>query len=144
MTDILDSGSFKIISLAHENSPIGVDLTKLPTQIVRVNGPAQNWEFHKVAPHRYRLSIGGYRFTGVRDDKVIASINPEHEAEWEVTHQEHRNAYTIALASEHHLGWTVPINLAEGHQVELKPIRETRSIPPQFSPIQLFLITRHE
>lgn len=52
------------------------------------------WVLHKVGHHRYLLSLGGYRYTGVQAGRVIASAHPEHEAEWEITHHEHHNAYT--------------------------------------------------
>jgi hypothetical protein len=55
--------------------------------------PSQ-WVLQKVGDHRYLLSIGGYRYTGVQEGRVIASAHPQHEAEWEITHHEHHNAYT--------------------------------------------------
>ena len=42
MADILDSGSFKIVSLSHENLPLGVNHTKPGSQPVRVGGPAHD------------------------------------------------------------------------------------------------------
>jgi hypothetical protein len=38
--------------------------------------------------------VGGYRFTGVIDDKVAASINPELKVEWIATYHEFQDAYT--------------------------------------------------
>jgi hypothetical protein len=143
MADILNSGRLKIVSVAHEHVPLGVNHTMPAWQIVSVGAPVQDWELRPAGPGRFHLSIGGYGFTGVLDRKVIASTHPEHAAEWVITHQEHRNAYTIALANKPHLGWTVPINLKEGHQVALGPILSTPSIPPQFLPTQLFSIRRH-
>ena len=42
----------------------------------------------------FRLSIGGYPFTGIHDDKVIVSINPEENVEWIATRREFHDAYT--------------------------------------------------
>ena len=42
----------------------------------------------------YRLSIGGYPFTGINDDKVIVSLDPEENVEWIVTRREFHKAYT--------------------------------------------------
>ena len=42
MTDILDSGSFKIVSLAQGNPPIGVNISRPAWQIVHVNGRVQH------------------------------------------------------------------------------------------------------
>jgi hypothetical protein len=38
MADILDSGRFKIVSVAHEHAPLGVNFTKPAWQIVSL-GP---------------------------------------------------------------------------------------------------------
>jgi hypothetical protein len=144
MADILDSGKFKIVSLAHEHAPLGVGLIRPAWQIVSVDAPVHDWELRNVGPNRFHLRIGGYGNIGVLDGKVIASIHSEHAAEWEITRHVHRDAYTIALANKPHFGWTVPINLKEGHQVVLGPIISTPSIPPQFISTQLFLIEHHD
>ncbi|KAI9458231.1 hypothetical protein HD554DRAFT_2140283 [Boletus coccyginus] len=143
MTDNLDSGTFKIVSLSQGDPPIGVNYTKPAWQTVSVNGPVQDWTIHKTGDHKYRLSIGGYGHTGVQNGKVTASIYPEHEAEWKITHHVHHNAFTIALAEKPHLGWTVPTNLEGGHGVEIKTITSSHSVPPHFSPRQLFSIKKH-
>lgn len=46
MADILDSGSYRITALAHENSPIGVDPANVIVQNVLVNASRQLvWPF---------------------------------------------------------------------------------------------------
>ena len=52
------------------------------------------WKFEKVGDHRYRLSVAGYPHTGVLEDKVIASLDPKHETEWDIVRHEYQNAYT--------------------------------------------------
>jgi hypothetical protein len=52
------------------------------------------WELHKVGHQKYRLSVEWYQHSGVVDGKVVASIDPEYGAEWEITHQEYHNAFT--------------------------------------------------
>ena len=47
----------------------------------------------QVGKSRYQLSIGGYRYTGVRDGKVIASLNVDDNKEWIITRRED-NTYT--------------------------------------------------
>ncbi|KAI9458232.1 hypothetical protein HD554DRAFT_2042147 [Boletus coccyginus] len=141
MTDNLDSGKYKIVSLSR-GDPLGVGLILPAWQTVSVNGPVHDWTLHKVGDHKYKLSVGGYGYTGVLDGKVIASIHPEHAAEWEITHHERQNAFTIALAKKHHLGWTVPTNLGDG-KVGIQLIIIGPSEPPTFLTSQLFLIEKH-
>ncbi|KAH0826118.1 hypothetical protein J3R83DRAFT_11622 [Lanmaoa asiatica] len=135
MTVNLNTGNFKIISLTEGNPPIGIDYTKPAFQNVRPGGPVQQWAFRKVGPKKYRLSIGGYRFTGVHHDKVTASINHEDDVEWEFIYRKHQQAYTIALAADPQRGWTI---VPEGHEIAIRPIIETHSLPPRFVPTQLF------
>ena len=52
------------------------------------------WKARKVGHNKYKLSVSGYGFTGVLDGKVVASIHPNHEAEWEIDHHINHNAYT--------------------------------------------------
>ena len=52
------------------------------------------WVIRRVGHNKYKLSVDGYRYTRVGNGKVIASINPEDEAEWEIIHRVRQNAYT--------------------------------------------------
>ncbi|KAH0834265.1 hypothetical protein J3R83DRAFT_11621, partial [Lanmaoa asiatica] len=108
----LPSGSFRIVSVTEGNPPIGINYTMPAQQNVYVNGPSQSvrpffasnwdvalthllqWVFIQVGDNTYRLSVGGYTYVGRIEDKVIASIYPVQDLEWEVTYIEDQYAYT--------------------------------------------------
>jgi len=129
--------SFKIVSVS-EKRATGITYTKPGQQYVYLGQPIQHWRFHKVGGNTYRLSIGSYGETGVEDGKVVVTVIPKHGLEWEITYQEFHDAYIIALANDPSLGWTVPNSLSGSHEIEVKPIIATHSIPLQYIPTQLF------
>jgi hypothetical protein len=42
----------------------------------------------------YQLRVGGYPYTGIADDKVIASTHAKQNVEWCATYREFQDAYT--------------------------------------------------
>ena len=42
----------------------------------------------------YRLSLGGYPYTGARHNKVTATVHAEQNLEWRATYRELQDAYT--------------------------------------------------
>jgi len=50
--------------------------------------------FLKKDGNTFRLSLGGYPYTGVIDGKVTASIDDKVNAEWIATYRERQDAYT--------------------------------------------------
>ncbi|RJO70004.1 hypothetical protein D5S18_29510 [Nocardia panacis] len=143
-SEIADGNVFRISSLAEGNPPIGVFPILPAVQPVRARAPISEWKVVKVGQDRYRLSVGRYPHTGVAENKVIASIHPEQEREWVITHREVQNAFTIALADQPQLGWTLPTDQGESPAIMISPIISTRSMPPQFMPHQLWKFERVE
>ena len=52
------------------------------------------WVARKEGPDTYRLSVGGYHYTGIIDKTVTASIHQDHNVEWRATYRKHQDAYT--------------------------------------------------
>ncbi|KAI9569982.1 hypothetical protein HD554DRAFT_2037680 [Boletus coccyginus] len=108
MAPNLTSGNFRIVSLEEGNPPAGVNFTLPGLQSVYLGAPVTKWVVRKDGPDTYRFQVGGYGFTGVGGDRVIASIHPEHGVEWIATYRKHQDAYTISPADNTHHGWTAP------------------------------------
>jgi hypothetical protein len=140
MAPNLTPGVFKIVSLMEGNPPVGVNLTLPGLQTVYINAPVRTWVVRKEGKSTYRLSVGGYPYTGIGGDKVIASIHAEQNVEWRATYQVRQDAYTITSVDNTSRGWTVPFDSApDSHAViEIKLIIVQPSEPPNFSTAQLF------
>jgi hypothetical protein len=136
----LTPGVFKIVSLIEGKPPVGVNLTLQGLQNVYLNAPVRTWVARKDGHNTYRLSVGGYPYTGIEDDKVVASIHAEQNVEWRATYQVLQEAYTITPVDDASKGWTVPHGSApDSHAViEIKLIIVQTSEPPRFSTAQLF------
>jgi hypothetical protein len=139
MTANLAPGTYRVISLTDGNPPLGINLTKPGIQFILVNGPVQQWVIRKSDDDKLLLSIGGYPYTGVIDNKVAASINFVDEMAWEITYREVQEAYTLARVDDPSVGWTVT-----GTQVAIQTIKETASIPPQYATSQLFRLEQYQ
>ncbi|KAF8130798.1 hypothetical protein EV363DRAFT_221500 [Boletus edulis] len=137
MAPNLTPGTFKIVSLIDGNPPASVNLTDPGFQSVYLNGPVTTWVISRESEKSYRLSVGGYPFTGVIDNNVTASIHPEQNVGWIATYREFNDAYTISPVNDDILGWTVVYD-DPNSKITLQPIASTKSIPPQFFPTQLF------
>ncbi|KAF8418924.1 hypothetical protein L210DRAFT_3578115 [Boletus edulis BED1] len=136
MAPNLTSGTFNIISLLHGN-PASINLTYPGFQSVYLNGPVTTWVIEREGEKSYRLSVGGYAFTGVIDNNVTASIFPEQNVEWIATYREFQDAYTISPINDIIMGWSVAHD-DPNSKITLHPIASTKSIPPRFFPHQLF------
>ncbi|KAI9459013.1 hypothetical protein HD554DRAFT_2177189 [Boletus coccyginus] len=136
----LASGRFKIVSLTEGERPTSVNYTEPGSQIVRLGQPVNVWEVNLAADSGgiLRLSIGGYRYSGVIDDKVTASINPEVNVQWFATYRENHDAYTISPLEDTSKGWTVPPILSIHPEIEIGSLIPTTSLSPQFPPSQLY------
>lgn len=135
---MINNGQFRIVSHTEGRPPTGVNYTKPAWQTVRLNQPIQSWSIKRVGDHAYRLSIGGYRYTGVLDSAVTASVHPEHDMEFYATYREAQDGYTIELADDRSKGWTVAPDSSTDSGVQIRQIIETSSLPPQFLTTQLF------
>ncbi|KAF8552817.1 hypothetical protein OG21DRAFT_1330421 [Imleria badia] len=125
----LTHGRYRIISLTEGERPTSINLTKPGSQLVRLGGPVDVWTIKKES-RTFTLSIGGYAYTRIIDDKVTVTIHPEENVEWIATRRELHNAYTwvisffadcvslnwsllmfsIQPARDEILGWTVPVD----------------------------------
>ncbi|KAN0078217.1 hypothetical protein V8E55_010274, partial [Tylopilus felleus] len=140
MAPNLTPGTWKIVSLLEGNPPTSVNLILPGWQSVYLNGPVTTWAIREEGKKTYRLSLGGYPFTGVIEDKVTATIHVEQNLEWRATYRKLQDAYTIEPINGNGKGWTVPFDAdPESHAViELKLIIMQPSEPPRFSTAQLF------
>ncbi|KAF8452115.1 hypothetical protein L210DRAFT_871734, partial [Boletus edulis BED1] len=127
--------------------PVGVNFTRPAGQSVYLNAPVTTarqflWAVEQEGDNTYRLSVGGYRYTGVVDNRVTASIFPEQNVEWIATYRRLQDAYTISPVNDVILGWTIayddPNSKVLMSQITLRQIRSGRSNPPTFVPPQLF------
>ncbi|KAF8452117.1 hypothetical protein L210DRAFT_3638659 [Boletus edulis BED1] len=134
MAPNLTSGTFSIVSLIDGNPPVGVNFTRPAGQSVYLNAP---WAVEQEGDNTYRLSVGGYRYTGVVDNRVTASIFPEKNVEWIATYRERQDAYTISPINDDIVGWTVAYD-DPNSKVTLRVIVAAGPWPPLFLPPQLF------
>ncbi|KAF9064247.1 hypothetical protein BDP27DRAFT_1333895 [Rhodocollybia butyracea] len=126
---ILESGFYTITSLSGEGGDAGPVVTFPPGE------ESLKWEVTRTPEGTYRISIGGYRYTGVLDR------DEEQNQEWIFTSFHKSGArsicvgafltYSIQLA-DRSKAWTT-----ENHD----PKARSHSLPPQATPPQLFRIT---
>ncbi|KAF9899128.1 hypothetical protein EC991_009527, partial [Linnemannia zychae] len=114
-------GVFKIKSLTEGNTPVGVNYVLPGFQTVYNNGPVNSWVVRKEGDKSYRLSVGGYPYTGIEDNKLAATVHNEHNVEWLATYREYQDAYTIEPADSPYKGWTASSD-NQGGQVSVEPI----------------------
>ncbi|KAF8553058.1 hypothetical protein OG21DRAFT_1510700 [Imleria badia] len=107
MASNITPGPHRIISEIVGNPPTGIGLILPAFQFVRLNGTQTTWHVRPVGDKTYLLSLGGYAFTGVEDDRVIASVHPQQNLEWIATYREQQKAYTIEPVNNRNYGWTV-------------------------------------
>ncbi|KAG6373567.1 hypothetical protein JVT61DRAFT_6214 [Boletus reticuloceps] len=107
MAPNLTSGTFKIVSLIDGNPPASINLTLPGFQSVYLNGPVTTWVIKREGDKSYRLSLGGYPYTGVIDNNVTASIHEQQNVEWIATYRRLQDAYTISPIDDKIMGWTV-------------------------------------
>ncbi|KAG6372630.1 hypothetical protein JVT61DRAFT_7380 [Boletus reticuloceps] len=137
MAPNLTSGTFRVVSLIEGNPPASVNLTRPAFQSVYLNGPVTTWAVEQEGDNTYRLSVGGYPYTGVLDNKVTASIHPEQNVEWIATYREREDAYTISPINDDIKGWTVGYDDPKS-KIALRIIIVRHSFPPQYLTTQLF------
>ncbi|KAF8130660.1 hypothetical protein EV363DRAFT_1399162 [Boletus edulis] len=121
MAPNLTSGTFSIVSLIDGNPPVGVNFTRPAGQSVYLNAP---WAVKQEGDNTYRLSVGGYRYTRVVDNRVTASIFPEKNVD-------------ISPINDDIVGWTVAYD-DPNSKVTLRVIVAVGPWPPLFLPPQLF------
>ncbi|KAF8130671.1 hypothetical protein EV363DRAFT_1332949 [Boletus edulis] len=139
MAPNLTSGKFRVVSLINDsNPPVGVNLTRPAFQSVHLNGRVTTWAIEQEGDNTYRLSVGGYRYTGVIDNRVTASIHPEQNVEWIATYVKHEDAYTISAVNDESNGWTVSHPNEANSRIALRPLIIGHSFPPHYSPAQLY------
>ncbi|KAN0078219.1 hypothetical protein V8E55_010276 [Tylopilus felleus] len=140
MAPNLRPGTCKIVSLLEGNPPTSVNLTLPAWQSVYLNGPVTTWTIREEGEKTYRLSLGGYPFTGAIHNKVTATVHAEQNLEWRATYRERQDAYTIEPIRGNGKGWTVPFDAdpESNAVIELRIIIMQPSEPPRFLPGQLF------
>ncbi|KAG6373568.1 hypothetical protein JVT61DRAFT_6216 [Boletus reticuloceps] len=107
-------------------------------QSVHLNGRVTTWAVEQEGDNAYRLSVGGYRYTGVVDNNVTASTHPEQNVEWIATYREREDAYTISPINDDIKGWTVSHPNDANSRIALRIIIVRPSFPPQYLTSQLF------
>ncbi|KAN0078198.1 hypothetical protein V8E55_010255 [Tylopilus felleus] len=107
MAPNLRPGACRIVSILEGNPPTGVNFTRPASQNVYLNGP---WNIKEEGEKTYRLSLGGYPYTGARNNKVTATLHPQQNLEWRATYHEFQDAYTIEPIHGDGKGWTVPFD----------------------------------
>ncbi|KAF8452033.1 hypothetical protein L210DRAFT_3755280 [Boletus edulis BED1] len=138
MAPNLTSGTFRVVSLIDDsNPPVGINFIRPTVQSVYLNARVTTWAVGQEGDNTYRLSVGGYPYTGVAVNSVIASLHPEQDMEWIATYRERQDAYTISPIKNAIVGWTVA-NDDPNSKITLRPIISGRSLPPHFVPTQLF------
>ncbi|KAI9569983.1 hypothetical protein HD554DRAFT_2086122 [Boletus coccyginus] len=143
MAPNLTSGSFRIVSLVDGNPLASVNLTRPGVQNVILGGPVTNWVVNRDSVNTYRFRVGGYRYTGVNGDNVIASVHPEQGVEWVATYREHQDAYTISPAYHKHHGWTATGDDDDSsREIEIRILIELPALPPRYLTSQLFRFVR--
>ncbi|KAF8130796.1 hypothetical protein EV363DRAFT_221109 [Boletus edulis] len=139
MAPNLTSGKFRVVSLINDsNPPVGVNLTRPAFQSVHLNGRVTTWAIEQEGDNTYRLSVGGYRYTGAVANRVIASIHPEQNVEWIATYIEHQDAYTISAVNDESNGWTVSDSNEANSRIALRLLIIGISFPPRYLTSQLF------
>ncbi|KAG6372631.1 hypothetical protein JVT61DRAFT_7381 [Boletus reticuloceps] len=139
MAPNLTSGTFRVVSLIDDgNPPLGVNFTFPAFQSVYLNGPLTTWAVEQEDDNTYRLSVGGYRYTGVVANKVTASTHPEQNVEWIATYRERQDAYTISPVNDEANGWTVSHPDDAKSRITLRIMVVIPSLPPQHLISQLF------
>ncbi|KAF8130806.1 hypothetical protein EV363DRAFT_1166403 [Boletus edulis] len=145
MAPNLTSGKFRVISLIDDSDgnpldPVGVNLTCPAFQSVHLNGRVTTVrQFLQEGDNTYRLSVGGYPYTGVIDNNVTASTHAEQNVEWIATYREFQDAYTISPIDDKFVAWTANDDTEVFmSQITLRPIIFVPVFPPKFIPAQLF------
>ncbi|KAF8120452.1 hypothetical protein EV363DRAFT_1189684 [Boletus edulis] len=156
MAPNLTSGKFRVISLIDDSDgnpldPVGVNLTRPAFQSVHLNGRVTTvrqtqgsphclyWVVEQEGDNTYRLSVGGYPYTGVIDNNVTASTHAEQNVEWIATYREFQDAYTISPIDDKFVAWTANDDTEVFmSQITLRPIIFVPVFPPKFIPAQLF------
>lgn len=143
MPDNLNDGTLVVIRSFVENEALGTLLFEppigpprpLPIVALR-NGSGimpSKFSFHKVGKNVYTITLYG-RNVAVENDRVYAFANKPAQ-EWVIEHRQPQNGFTIVKMGTH-LAWT---NLQENEdQIEVRPLIEIRSLPPQYLYTQLF------
>ncbi|KAF8131443.1 hypothetical protein EV363DRAFT_1217016 [Boletus edulis] len=103
--------------------PVGINHITPAFQNVRLDEPIQTWKVNRIGDHLYLFGIGGYPYTGMRDDKVAVSIYPEDGIEWHATYKSDFNAYTIEPAGDQSKGWTVSAEYSTNPHIVVEDIK---------------------
>lgn len=133
----LVSGAFKIKSASEGNPSVTINLTRPGWQSVYLNGPVKTWIVRKEGETSYILSAGGYRYTGIGNDEVIATIYREENVEWVVTYRQPQDAYTIEPMDARGKGWTMSSDTPNA-RVSVQQIIVQPNEPSQYSSSQLW------
>ncbi|KIJ61953.1 hypothetical protein HYDPIDRAFT_30778 [Hydnomerulius pinastri MD-312] len=139
MPNNLKPGKCVVRSVMTGQPQLGVNHTKPGMQPVIVNGPSHEWLVSKADGGRFFLNVGGYH-TGLFETAVYGTIHEADRREWIITHRKEQDAYTIEAKDGDGRGWTVPYDHVQPDRtpVTVAPIIATASLPPFFSPAQLF------
>ncbi|KAF8545879.1 hypothetical protein OG21DRAFT_1317559 [Imleria badia] len=120
MAHNISLGEYKIVSLIEGNPPT-------------------SWTVTPEGDNTYRLMLSGkYFYTGVVDDKVLASIDSGKDLEWRATYREQQDAYTIEPADDQDNGWTVTDDFEVHSLIVIKKIEALDTMHPRFLSSQLF------
>ncbi|KAF8451978.1 hypothetical protein L210DRAFT_3638557 [Boletus edulis BED1] len=139
MAPNLTSGRFRVVSLINDsNPPVGVNLTRPAFQSVHLNGRVTTWAVEQEGDNTYRLSVGGYPYTGVVVNRVTASTHPEQNVEWIATYIEREDAYIISAINDERNGWTVSDPNEANSRIALRPLIVGHSFPPRYLTSQLY------
>ncbi|KAF8425398.1 hypothetical protein L210DRAFT_3509297 [Boletus edulis BED1] len=139
MAPNLTSGKFRVVSLINNsNPPVGVNLTRPAFQSVHLNGRVTTWAVEQEGDNTYRLSVGGYPYTGVVVNRVTASIHPEQNVEWIATYRRFQDAYTISAVNDESNGWTVSHPNEANSRIALRLLVIGISEPPHHLTSQLY------
>ncbi|KAI9239404.1 MAG: hypothetical protein BYD32DRAFT_450284 [Podila humilis] len=129
---------YRIKSMQGSNGNyVGVRPIKTVSQFIETDAPITDWGIEKVEGNKFRLRVGSYPNVGIRDNRVIASLEADDNVEWLVEHQEAQGGYTISSATQPYLGWTKSQE-PESQRVDIKHILVRPSEPPQYLPNQLW------
>lgn len=144
----LDTGIY-IISTMADNRPVGRHLVEdrslLPKAVRALpNGIQAPRIVVEQTPKGNLIKAGGAPTGKFRDAVYAFLIDVEQPQHWVITAQPHHgeNVY-IVETEDRTAGWVVASeDTGFGPQVEVKPLKSTKSLPPQYSPNELFEFVR--
>lgn len=141
----LESGIY-IIQSKSQGGYVGRNSTEdrslLPKKVVILpqGVEAPKWEIEKLDNGKYAFKTGGSHTAGF-DKQLWAVLLPEPIAtKWRIEPQPRDGENTYIIVNDDHDGWTTP---SEPYfQLTVESLIATESLPPQYFPRGLFIITK--